>query len=604
MPRIGVKGVILAGAGIHVVLGLSRLAPRGLRQPAIACAMALSVAVLGIVAVLGQIDPMRVAATVYRSGLARLAPDTRVIYLRDGKTATVSLTEWRGRVSIATNGKPDAAIQMTPGEPTLDEDTMILLAAIPLSLHPGAMRVANIGFGSGLTSHLLLASPHLERLDTVEIEPMMVEAAHQGFGPRIHNVFEDRRSHIVYEDARTFFAASREPYDLIVSEPSNPWVSGVATLFSDEFYAGIVRHLRPDGYFTQWLQIYETDMDIVGSIMKALSHHFASYQIYDVQNGDILIVATRSAVPPAPSAEVLSWPELRAELDRIGMRSVDDLQAQLIGDQRIMDPLFSIHGVPANSDFFPFVDLNAPRLRFEHANAVELSDLSLLPIPFLEILRADSLRGPTPEPSPRSRFTRDLQVHRAIAIRHALSSGRLDDLDAQSTVALLLIRSGGDKCDESGVQKTWITAVRQVSAATAPYLAPGELADVWSYIKSTPCYRNGGGEAKAWTDLLAAVSARNAPEIVTLGARLLEPPTALSKDDLTYVVTVMATAYIGMGEASQASSLLGAQSKRLDFGGQFSLPLRELLVLARESGAHAFAQTGAGKLIDPSLKNP
>ena len=85
------------------------------------------------------------------------------------------------------------------------------------------------------------------------------------------NVFEDPRSHIVYEDAKTFFAASREPYDLIVSEPSNPWVSGVATLFSDEFYGGIARHLRPDGYFTQWLQIYETNINVVGSIMKALT---------------------------------------------------------------------------------------------------------------------------------------------------------------------------------------------------------------------------------------------------------------------------------------------------------------------------------------------
>jgi spermidine synthase len=605
MPWIGVKGVILAGACIHVVLGLSRLAPGGLRQPATACAMALGVAVLGVVAVLGQIDPMRVASSVYRYGVARLAPETKVTYLRDGKTATVSLSDWRGRVSIATNGKPDAAIQMTPGEPTPDETTVTLAAAVPLSLHPGAARVANIGFGSGLTSHFLLASPHLERLDTIEIEPMMVEAAHQGFGPRIHNVFEDPRSHIVYDDAKTFFAASREPYDLIVSEPSNPWVSGVATLFSDEFYGEIVRHLRPDGYFTQWLQIYETDMDIVGSIMKALSRHFASYQIYDLENADILIVATRSAVLPAPSAEVLDWPELRAGLDRIGMRSVGDLQARLIGDRRITDPLFSLRGVPANSDFFPFVDLNAPRLRFEHANASELSQLSLLPMPFLEILRGDSVRGSTTEPSPRSRFPRDLLVHRAIAIRHALSSGRLDDLDAQGTVALLLIRSGGsdDKCGEPGVQKTWTTAVRNVSAATAPYLAPDELADIWSYIKSTPCYRNGGGEAKAWTDLLAAVSARNAPEIVTLGAHMLEPPSALATDDLTYLATVMATAYIRMGEASQASRLLAAQSKRLDFGGAFSLPLRELLVLAREGDAHALAQAG-GKLIDPSLKSP
>ena len=132
---------------------------------------------------------------------------------------------------------------MGPGEATIDESTMVLAAAIPLSMQPHPARVANIGFGSGLTTHTLLTSPLVKRLDSIEIEPLMVEAARKGFGPRIGNVFEDPRSHIVYEDAKTFFASTREPYDLIVSEPSNPWVSGVATLFSDEFYGRIARYL-------------------------------------------------------------------------------------------------------------------------------------------------------------------------------------------------------------------------------------------------------------------------------------------------------------------------------------------------------------------------
>ena len=121
---------------------------------------------------------------------------------------------------------------------------MVLLAALPLSMHPNPRRVANIGFGSGLTAHTLLGSELVERLDTIEIEPFIVEAARKGFGQRISNVFEDPRSHIVFEDAKTFFASAHEPYDLIVSEPSNPWVSGVATLFSDEFYGRITQYLK------------------------------------------------------------------------------------------------------------------------------------------------------------------------------------------------------------------------------------------------------------------------------------------------------------------------------------------------------------------------
>ena len=123
----------------------------------------------------------------------------------------------------------------------------------------------------------------------------MVEAARKGFGPRISNVFEDPRSHIVYEDAKTFFASAREPYDLIVSEPSNPWVSGVATLFSDEFYGRIAQYLAPDGYFVQWMQVYETNIGVVASVIKALAPHFGAYALYNTDDLDILIIATRGA---------------------------------------------------------------------------------------------------------------------------------------------------------------------------------------------------------------------------------------------------------------------------------------------------------------------
>jgi len=603
MPLIGVKGVILSGAGIHVALGLSRLAARGLRQPVIGFALALSIAVLGIVALKGQIDPTRVATSVYRTGIARVGADVRVTYLRDGKTATVTLSEWNGRVTIATNGKPDASIQMTPGKPTPDEVTMELAAAIPLSLHPQAARVANIGFGSGLTSHSLLASPRLERLDTIEIEPMMVEAARRGYGPRIHNVFEDPRSHIVFDDAKTFFAASHEPYDLIVSEPSNPWVSGVATLFSDEFYAGIVRHLRPDGYFTQWLQIYETDINVVGSIMKALSRHFAAYQIYNVDNSNILIVATRSATLPTLSGDLFNWPEMRAELDLVGVQSVAHLDSRLIGDGRIMSPLFSTLGVPANSDFFPFVDLNAPRLLFENESVGELPGLTFLPVPFLDVLRGDSMQGPTTEPSSKSTLFRDRQVLRAIAIRRALS-GAQSDIDEAVSAMLILIRANADECAQPRVQKTWGAAVRSLSEMTAPYLNPSELATIWSYVKSTPCYRDAGAEIKAWTDLLAVISARNFSEIVMLGSPLLEPPSSPSKDDLTYLTTVMVTAYIRMGETAQARNLLMAHLNNLDWGGRFSLALRELFALTRAGEASGLAQAGANKLSEPGLNRP
>jgi hypothetical protein len=591
MPLIGIKGVILTGAGIHVALGLSRLLAHRSRQPASGLALATGVGAFALTAIFGGLDPQRVAAGVFRTGLARLPADDKVSYVRDGETATITLHEREGVVTIATNGKPDAGIRMGPGEASSDELTTVLMAAIPLSLHPGATRVANIGFGSGVTTHTLLASTELQHLDTIEIEPTMVEAARIGFGARIRNVFEDPRSHVVYEDAKTFFAASHEPYDLIVSEPSNPWVSGVASLFSDEFYGRMVHYLRPDGYFVQWVQIYETDVGVVSSVLKALSRHFGAYALYNLNDVDILIVATRAPALSTPTGQFLQWPGMRAELERVGVRTVSDLQSQWIGDNRTLGPFFNAQPVPVNSDFFPFVDLNASRLRFLGANALELTRLTLLSIPVQDLLRADTPSGPTLEPSNRSTLARHQQVRRALALRHALAGARLDDLDMLSAAAVVVLRAGAAQCDDPHVQEAWKIAARNIGTLTASYLSPIELADVWSSIRATPCYRDVSGPHKVWADLLTAVAARDAAQIVTIGARLLETTSSPSRDERTYLATVVATAYVRLGQPTQARELLTAQWDQLDHGGELALSLNELLALVQAGDHPALADS-------------
>jgi len=423
MPLVGIKGVILAGAGIHMTLGLSRLlADR--RVPSLTATIAMSACALvfGFAAFAVNLDPRRMTSGVYRSGSAVLPKAASVIYLRDGKTATISLVEQGGAIGIATNGKPDASIQMAQGATTPDETTVVLAAAIPLSMHPHPTRVANIGFGSGITSDTLLASALVTRLDSIEIEPLMVEAAHKGFGARISGVFEDPRSHIIYEDAKTFFASAREPYDLIVSEPSNPWVSGVATLFSDEFYGRIASYLAPDGYFVQWIQVYETNIEILASVMKALSPHFGAFALYNTNDLDILIVATRGTALGTPDNRLLQQPKLRAQILRVGVQSAADIQLRRIGDNLTLGPLLQTIPAPKNSDFFPFVDLNAPRSRYMQENAIELPALTDLPIPFLELLDGSAPRGQTVEPVASSILFRDQLVRRALAIRAAVSS--------------------------------------------------------------------------------------------------------------------------------------------------------------------------------------
>src|ERR1700733_6774351 len=582
LPSIGVKGVILGGAGIHMALGLSRLlSSRHYPSRRAAAALAGAIGVFALAVFVVNLDPAKMASGVYRTGSAALPDGARVTYLRDGKTATISLVELDGTVTIATNGKPDAGIQMGPGEATVDESTMVLAAAIPLSMHPHPARVANIGFGSGLTTHTLLTNGLIETLDSIEIEPLMVQAARKGFGPRIGNVFEDPRSHIVYEDAKTFFASARAPYDLIVSEPSNPWVSGVATLFSDEFYGRITHYLAPDGYFVQWMQVYETNIGILGSVMKALAPHFGAYALYNTDDLDILIVATRGPTLPDPDDRLLQSPLLRAELRRIGVQSVADIQMRKIGDNLTIGPLLQSLSVPPNSDFFPFVDLNAPRLRYMRENALELPSLTLLPIPFLELLDRSAPPGATVEPSSNSVLFRDRFVQRALEIRHAVSAGSLFSLDPLSASYLLRIDMSQDQCAAAAAPDVWKSAIRSISDETAAYLRPAELEGLWNKVKSSPCYRDVPGEHKTWADLFAAISQRNAPQIAQLGAQLLASHAATSADDVAYLTTVSAAAYLRMGVPAQARKLLQEQWPRLNHTGKFDLALRELLALAQ-----------------------
>jgi predicted membrane-bound spermidine synthase len=582
MPLIGVKGVILTGASLHVALGVSRAFRPGKQQWGLRVAAAVSVALLAVGFAVVKLDPLRMASGVFRTGLATLNPGAVVDYLRDGKTATVSLAEEAGMIVLATNGKPDASVRMGSGPVSQDEMTQILLAAIPLSMHPTAARVAAIGFGSGITTHSLLASPAVKQVDTIEIEPFMVEAARKGFGSRIQDDFADPRSHVVFEDAKTFFASSHGRYDLIVSEPSNPWVSGVASLFSDEFYQRISQYLNDDGYFAQWLQAYETDITMFASITKALSAHFRSYSMYTLDGVDILIVATRGG-SMSPGDQIFQWPELRSELAHISVHSLPEVLARKIGDDRTLGVLLNVAPVPRNSDYFPYVDLNAARLRYLQTDALDLAHLAILPIPVLNLIENESPPVTTPVPDPKSVIARDRLAGRALKIRNAVLTGSIGSLDtsAASAVAEVIDMSAAGCKDEAG-QHVWRLAARRISDLTASFLSPQELKDLWQQAASSPCYRAISGTNRAWVDLFAAVAQRDAPEMIRLGTQLLHTDSGASDDEeRAYLVTAMGAAYIHIGEPAQAVAVLDPRANHYTAAEMFSLPLRELRALSR-----------------------
>jgi len=238
---------------------------------------------------------------------------------------------------------------------------------VALAHMPGAKTAAVIGFGSGMTSHALLGSPTLESLVTIEIEPEMIHAS-RGFYPANARAFDDKRSTFVIDDARAYFAASGRRFDLIVSEPSNPWVSGVSGLFTTEFYERITHYLTPKGVFAQWLHLYEIDDALLLSVMSALSQQFPTYAIFQISNRDIIIVATTRASLPSPDWSVFQYPLLAKDLRRVWPITAHTMETLRVADSRSLMPLVRMAGTP-NSDFYPILDLNAERTRFMKIDA-------------------------------------------------------------------------------------------------------------------------------------------------------------------------------------------------------------------------------------------
>ncbi|HVJ13710.1 MAG TPA: hypothetical protein VNC62_19220, partial [Burkholderiales bacterium] len=188
---LGLKGLIIAGAAIDLALGLVLL--RGARLAFVSAAV-VSVAAVAGAALLVELDAQLMASGVYRGG-ALLPAGHRVHAQLHGKTATASVTGDDTLISVRTNGKIDGSVRINAGPPLTDEVMMTMLGAVPLILAPHARRFANIGFGTGMTTHVLLASPTLERVDTIEIEPVMVQAGRL-LRRANSRAYEDPRSHI------------------------------------------------------------------------------------------------------------------------------------------------------------------------------------------------------------------------------------------------------------------------------------------------------------------------------------------------------------------------------------------------------------------------
>ena len=393
MPLLGLKWLLVAGAAVDIALGVGLVVAE--RRPAATLAPArrrwqlAAVAAVGVlvvaIAVRTDFDHTFLTSGVYRYGTLQEPGSRDVLFYKDGRTATVSVRRIpeTGGLTLGTNGKPDASLgpewmnpklPPNPGPFTHDAPTQLFVPLVALAHAPWAREAAVIGFGSGMTSHALLGSPAIEHVVTIEIEPEMIRAS-RAFYPANARAYDDPRSSFAIDDARAYFAARGRQFDLIVSEPSNPWVSGVSGLFTTEFYSRVKTYLTPNGVFAQWLHLYEIDDGLVLGVIAALAQQFPTYSIYQISSRDILIVATTRPALPAPDWSIFKYPAIATDLRHVWPITSRTMETLHIADQRSLEPLVRLGGVP-NSDFYPTLDLNAERTRFMKSQATGFAGLA------------------------------------------------------------------------------------------------------------------------------------------------------------------------------------------------------------------------------------
>ncbi len=281
----------------------------------------------------------------------------RILFYEDAPDATVSvesiaMPDGGEDLVLRINGKPDASALG-------DRSTELLLGQLPLLAKPDSKDVFCFGIGSGITAGTALGYP-IERLVVADnCEPVLRAA--KLFEPWNRGVLTNSRTRIYLEDARTALKLSPQKYDVVMAAPSNPWMAGIGSVFSREFYQLVASRLKPGGIMAQWFQIYEIDDDTVQLVLRTFASVFQVMEIWDVAGGDIIMLGSdrpwRSDPEVFKRAFEFEW--VRTDLSSIGLTTPVTVLTRQLASQR------TAFAVPPpgryQRDEYPILEYVAPR---------------------------------------------------------------------------------------------------------------------------------------------------------------------------------------------------------------------------------------------------
>jgi spermidine synthase len=361
LPWIGSFRVIAFAAALNLLLAVALqlcAKPRSIRTLTVSAALLSAIAFVGFSSRVYSRSFAAFGAVLYgnyhdaRLTVREVADTEDVVFFEDGVNTTIAVTRSDDYVGLKTNGKVDAS--------NLDSSTQLLLGDLGAILHPHPRRVLIIGFGGGMTASAVSRFPDVARIDCVEIEPAVFHAA--PYLERLNRgVLRDPRLHLIFDDARNFLQTAREPYDLIISEPSNPWIAGVASLYTDEFYATVRKQLAPGGFFLQWVQAYSLEPSDFRMILATLTPHFPDVSVWHSAGRDFLLLARQSSEPLSFERSRALWaqPNLHDDFQTLHLAEAESWPVYFrLGDAEVR--AFA-RGASVNSDDRTWLEYRASR---------------------------------------------------------------------------------------------------------------------------------------------------------------------------------------------------------------------------------------------------
>ena len=271
--------------------------------------------------------------------------------------------------TLRVNGKPDASTF------SMDIPTQLLSGHIPMLLHRNPGKTALVGIGSGSTAGAILQYKTVRKLDVIEISSAVVTAANKYFEDINHQYFKDPRTRIHVEDAKTFFHTVNTVYDVIISEPSNPWISGIGALYTREYFTVLKDRLDDGGITAQWIQLYNISDETVGLVLHTFQSVFDKVTVWSMTGRDILLIGTKKGHLDPDYQQIDSLLHSKEIQDSLGIINIDSVESFLARQCLSQKTTAKMTASKINSDTRPILEYSAPVEQFLGKNAGLINQL-------------------------------------------------------------------------------------------------------------------------------------------------------------------------------------------------------------------------------------